>query len=431
MKNKMISFFFRPVPKLNFLILATNVIYIIASLLTICKNNQEFFFENAFQVVNLYFYAIVLLSFLLIRNTKFYFLISLVFVIDLPVSLKLNLQNLVGKYLHLTGAPWNPLVTYALLFCIFGVTVLLIFKYRALRYFQVYLLLFYIITFMIVLFKPLKINDPSIRVANHVSVVSKNYYFLLFDEYPNEQIIKSYNICGPRDYPSALLTKAGFENDRNVHSDFIGTERSTLTFLTGSFQSGYNVNKAIHAIYKNSFTGSPNYSFREFSLFDNRNRPNSEFSILYFKEFNNLLTRKIIPYAISLFNKRGMGRYTNWDWYNARALVWLDTISRTQKLQVVYIHFYTPHYYPLVWGQSLSDRIKNANGWMQKAVGVIDQHDPKAGVIIFSDHGLRIPAIPFQLWNRNILYYRNVRIDTALVNKNGLVDLIKSIKYQQ
>ena len=77
----------------------------------------------------------------------------------------------------------------------------------------------------------------------------------------------------------------------------------------------------------------------------------------------------------------------------------------------------------------MPERIKNADQWMLKAIKLVDKNDPKAGIIIFSDHGLRVPEIPYKLWNRNMLYYRNLKIDTGLVNKNGLVDLIKSISY--
>jgi hypothetical protein len=77
----------------------------------------------------------------------------------------------------------------------------------------------------------------------------------------------------------------------------------------------------------------------------------------------------------------------------------------------------------------MSARIKNANQWMGKAIKLLDKNDPKAGVVIFSDHGLRAPYIPYKFWNKNILYFRNLKIDTGLVNKNGLVDLIKSINY--
>ena len=411
--------------KQHIFIFISNIVYIASALLITYKYNPEFFFENACQVVNICFYLLVILSFFLIKSDKWYFLCSLFLVLDLPVSLKENLQNLLSHYLHIS----NTTVTYLLVFCVFGLVVLFVFRYRAVRYLQVYLLIFYFITLLIAFFKPVRMNDPSLRLGNQIAAVSKNYYFLLFDEYPNEQIIRDYHITAPGDYPSVLLSREGFKEDQHVYSNFTGTERSVTTFLTGNLQPEYNVNKAIRAIYENSFTGSRHYSFHAFSLFDNQNRPNSQFSALFFKDFNNLSTRKFIPFIISLFNKRGVGKYTDWNDYNAGAISWLSTISQSKRPHVVYIHFYTPHFYPLVWGQSLPGRIKNANGWMQKAIETIDQHDKSAGVIVFSDHGLRLPMIPYKAWNRNMLYFRNVQIDTSLVNKNGLVDLTKSIKF--
>ncbi len=325
--------------------------------------------------------------------------------------------------------PVNQLLTYTLFFCIFGVVVFLVLKFNALRYLQIYLLVFYSISLITIFFHAKKANNPSLQVGSRVPSISKNYYFFLFDEYPNEQIIRKYNLCGPSAYPSVLLDKEGFINDQNVYSNFISTERSTLTFLTGSFQTGYNVNKTIHAIYNNAFTKGSNYSFYTYSLFDNQNRPNSEFSVFYFKDFNNLSTRKLIPFFINLFTGKGVGRATDWDVYNANAISRLDGFSRMKNAHVVYMHFFTPHIYPLVWGQPMSARIKNANQWMRKAIQMVGKNDPKAGVVIFSDHGLRVPEIPYKLWNKNILYYRNLKIDTGLVNKNGLVDLIKSINF--
>ncbi len=415
--------------KINLLIFVTNFIYIASALLGIYKDNAEFFVENAFQAVDIIFYCFVLLSFLFIKNEKLYFLISLFLILDLPVNLKLSLQGLLIKYLNFPGGPANQFVTYALLFCIFGLVVFLVVKFNSVRYFQIYLLIFYSISLINIAFRSKKVNNPSLRLGNQVSSISKNYYFFLFDEYPNEQVIRKYNLCEPTSYPSVLLGRESFINDQNVYSNFISTEKSTLTFLTGSFQADYNVNKTIHAIYNNAFAKGTNYSFYTYSLFDNEHRPNSEFSVFYFKDFNNLSTRKLIPSAIKLFTGKGLGRATDWEVYNAGTIGKLAALSSLKRRHVVYMHFFTPHIYPLVWGQPMSERIKNANQWMLKAIKLLDENDPKAGVVIFSDHGLREPYIRNKLWNKNLLYFRNIKIDTTLVNKNGLVDLIKSINY--
>jgi hypothetical protein len=314
--------------KIKLLIFGTDLIYIASALLAIYKNNSEFFLENAFQAVDIIFYCFVLLSFLLVKNEKLYFFISLFLIVDLPVNLKLFLQALLIKYLNFAGGTANQLLTYFLLFCIFGLVVFLALKFTALRYLQMYLLVFYSISLINISFRTKKANDPSLVVSGKVTSVSKNYYFFLFDEYPNEQIIRKYKLCDTPAYPSVLLDKEGFINDQNVYSNFISTERSTLTFLTGSFQTDYNVNKTIHAIYNNAFTKGSNYSFYTYSLFDNENRPNSEFSVFYFKDFNNLSTRKLIPSAIKFFTEKGVGRATDWDVYNAGAVGKLAALSK-------------------------------------------------------------------------------------------------------
>ncbi len=132
--------------KINLLIFVTNVIYIASALLGIYKNNSEFFLENAFQTVDIIFYCFVLLSFLLVKNEILYFFISLFLILDLPVNLKLSLQALLIKYLNFAGGTANQLLTYFLLFFIFGLVFFLIIKFNWLWYFEIYLLVFYSIS---------------------------------------------------------------------------------------------------------------------------------------------------------------------------------------------------------------------------------------------------------------------------------------------
>jgi len=268
-----------------------------------------------------------------------------------------------------------------------------------------------------------------LKIGSPVNAISKNYYFLLFDEYPNEQIIRQYNLCPANDYPSSVLHQEGFTSDQHSYTNYISTVRSSINFLTGNFQAKYNINNAIHALDSNVFAHGNNYSFTAFSLMDNQNRPNSLLPRYYFYNFNNELLKTVIPWLVSLVDKRNAGDFTDCELYNADAVAKLAALSKVSRPHVAYIHFFTPHYYPIVNDEPESQRIRNANQWMLKAIRVINTSDPKAGVVIFSDHGLRKWNIPLKQWNRNILYYRNVVIDTALVNKNGLVDLAKSIKY--
>jgi hypothetical protein len=412
-------------PAARTLILITNLVYIASLLIRMWLSNPEYFFESAFQVVNLIFYSYVLLSYFLIKNIRLYFLSSILLVLDLPVNVKPYLQNFLVYQLHVS----NVTLAHVILLVLLALLIIIVYKYKISGYLQIFLLFFYTISLFNIAFQTKRIHSTRLKISAPVSAISKNYYFLLFDEYPNEQVIKEYNLSNKTDYPTSILSKEGFSCDQLSFSNYISTVRSTINFLTGSFQSKYNVNNAIHALDSNVFMHGANYSFSAFSVLDDRNRPNSIFSRYYFYNFNNLLTKTIIPWVVSLWYKRGMGDFNDCDVYNTDALAKLDQLSKPARQHVIYIHFFTPHDYPLSYGQSTAQRIQNANRYMLKAVHILNNNDPKGGVIIFSDHGLRGGPIPAKLWNRNILYYRNVAIDTGLTNKNGLVDLTKSIKY--
>jgi hypothetical protein len=327
--------------------------------------------------------------------------------------------------LHLS-IPWVIHIILLLLLVLF---IFIVYRYKVAAYFQVFLLFFYVVSLAVIVFQTKTIRASRLRISQPVSTISKNYYFLLFDEYPGERVIEQYQLCRKPDHPSSFLPKQGFTGDQDSYSNYLSTVRSSINFLTGSLQGGYNVNDAIDVLDSNIFTHGANYSFTSFSILDSRNRPNSLFSRYYFYNFNNLLTQKIIPWCISRFSRRGAGDYTDCDAYNRDALAKLDKLSRSGKAHVTYIHFFSPHSYPLVRNEPISQRIHNANEWMLKAINAIDKNDPDSGVILFSDHGLRELYIPLKQRHLNLLYYRNTIIDTALINQYGLVSLTKSIKY--
>ncbi|MBS1532925.1 MAG: hypothetical protein JSU01_21675 [Bacteroidetes bacterium] len=411
--------------KVRALILVTNLVYIASLLLKMAISNPAYFFENAFQTTNLFFYAYMLLSWLLIRNDKLYFLSSFLLILDLPVDLKPQVQTFLTAQLHI-GSPW---LVYGVLIVLLALLVFIVFRYKAMAYLQVFLLFFYGVSLLVIVFQTKTIRSTALHIDTPIANISKNYYFLLFDEYPNEKVMRQYKLCEKADYPSSFLPKQGFTGDRDSWSNYLSTSRSTVNFLTGSLQATYNVNNAIDALDSNVFTHGVDYSFIAFSVLDQRNRPNSLFARYYFYNFNNLLTVKIIPWCISQITRRGVGDYTDCDAYNADALARLDECSASARPHAAYIHFFTPHAYPLVRGEPISQRIRNANEWMLEAIRVINRNDPNAGIIIFSDHGLRELFIPLRQRNLNLLYYRNAAIDTDLVNKNGLVALEKSIKF--
>ncbi|HWD87140.1 MAG TPA: hypothetical protein VG367_03370 [Mucilaginibacter sp.] len=413
-----------PAKKVRALILTTNLVYIASLVLKMRISNPAYFFENAFRTTNLLFYGYVLLSWLLIRSNKLYFLSSFLLILDLPVNLKQQIQNFLLVHLHLSV--W---LYHGLLLLLLALFIFFVYRYKVMGYFQVFLLFFYLASLLIIVFQTKTTRATTLYLGQPVSSISKNYYFLLFDEYPGEKVISEYGLCEKPDYPSSFLPKQGFTGDQNSYSNYLSTVRSTINFLTGSLQSGYNVNDAIDAIDSNVFTRRANYSFTAFSVLDKYNRPNSLFERYYFYNFNNLLTRQLIPWCISRFSRRGAGDYTDGDVYNGDALAKLGELLKGRQPHIAYIHFFTPHIYPLVRGEPSAQRIHNANEWMLKAINAVTKNDPKAGVIIFSDHGWRAISIPAIQRNLNLLYYRNVVIDTSLVNKNGLVDLTKSIKY--
>ena len=173
----------------------------------------------------------------------------------------------------------------------------------------------------------------------------------------------------------------------------------------------------------------PIYNFYLISIFDEINRPNSLISTQFFEGYTNLSTRYILPYLFHYFHKRGIGNFTDYDDYHLFAINELNSISIMDDKHIVFIHFFTPHIYPFVENQSFTKRIQNANSWMKSSIKIMEKNDPSAGIIILSDHGLRWTEIPQKLWNKNILFYKNIEIDTTLVNKIGLVGLFGATKF--
>ena len=93
-------------------------------------------------------------------------------------------------------------------------------------------------------------------------------------------------------------------------------------------------------------------------------------------------------------------------------------------------HFYTPHYYPRVINENLNERLKDAYNWMNSAIEIVQSSDSSASIMIISDHGLRLNRMPASDYNKNILYYKNLNIDTVDLGNHGLYKLIESIDFQ-
>jgi hypothetical protein len=142
------------------------------------------------------------------------------------------------------------------------------------------------------------------------------------------------------------------------------------------------------------------------------------------------MTRILIPFSLSIFTKEGVGNFTKFDQYHIEGLRFLNKISTVNNNKhVVFIHFFSPHYYPLVEYQKFEDRIQNANDLLIEAVEIINKNDENPGIIILSDHGYRNRKIPEDLWNKNILFYKNIDIDTTKIINYGSVEIFNSINY--
>jgi hypothetical protein len=262
-----------------------------------------------------------------------------------------------------------------------------------------------------------------------VASISKNYYFLLFDEYPSETILDKYTKINKRDFISSFLLANGFKDIRNIYSNYINTQNSTTALLTGVIENDYSINQTINSLKNNVFSYQKDYQYNYISIFDEANRKNSLVTIQFFESNKSLLYRYIIPFFQHFFSKRGVGLFTNYEDYHNQILIDLNKITKSKIKNVTFVHFYTPHNYPLVENQSIEDRIRNANQWIRKSISTIEKNDQNAGIIIFSDHGLRLNNIPKLEWRKNILFYKNVKIDTISVCKNGLSGLFNSITY--
>ncbi len=92
----------------------------------------------------------------------------------------------------------------------------------------------------------------------------------------------------------------------------------------------------------------------------------------------------------------------------------------------MYVHFFTPHSYPLVEAESIQERTYNANSFMHTSINLISKNDSLASVIILSDHGLRKPYIPASDHNKNLLFYKNISLDTAAIRNKGIVAIFKN-----
>ena len=413
--------------KEKYLVIFLNLIALIDSLISSYKSNGHYFTENVFTITFLIYLTIMILLILLIKNKKYLLSISILLFLNIPFLLKSNIQNAV---INLNFTP-NLLQNHIITFLILVIALLII--YLAVIKSRIFLLYFLLFFYSLALVKSIMSNNiivkNSLKINSHIKSISKNYYFLLFDEYPNENIIIKYTKIEKKDLLSYALKNNGFVNVQNIFSNFTNTQNSTTSLLTGVIDNGYSINQTINALQNNVFSNQRDYQFNHVSIFDENNRKNSLVSIQFFKGNYSLLNRYIIPYILHYFSKRGVGIFTDYEDYHNQALGKLNLITLSKIKNVTYIHFYTPHNYPLVENIKLEDRLRNANQWINKSIKIVEKNDPTAGIVIFSDHGLRLNKIPKTEWAKNILFYKNIKLDTTALNKSGLSTLFKSITF--
>lgn len=413
--------------KEKYLIILLNLIAIISTTIGIYKSNVEYFLENIYTSTFFIYLCIMIISILFIENNKYLLAISIMLFLDIPFIFKSIAQTFIINLELTSNLLYNHIITFFIL-VIALFTMYIIIK-KAQRGFLYFLLFFYSIA---LIKNVLNYNTPiqdTLKINKHVASISKSYYFLLFDEYPNETIIDKYTKINKTNFLSSFLLTNGFKDIRNIYSNYVNTQNSTTALLTGVIEKNYSINQAINSLTNNVFSGQKDYQYNYISVFDELNRKNSLVTIQFFESNKSLLYRYIIPYLQHFFSKRGIGLFTNYEDYHNQILSDLNKITKSKIKNVTYAHFYTPHNYPLVENKSVEDRIRNANQWIIKSINTIEKNDQHAGIIIFSDHGLRLNNMPKLEWKKNMLFYKNVKIDTASINKSGLSALFNSITY--
>lgn len=414
--------------KYLFILIATNLLFFSSELILAYRSNSVYFFVNFFRITNICFCIFfgVITYFLSKKNRiKHYLFFSIFFFLSILLDLKSLIQSKLFSQFVFFNLFQIHLLTGLLL--ILGIIFLAFFCYKGEYYKYLISFLFFwnLIYFSISLIQPTKIYQKQSQVRETSSVINRNIYVLLFDEYPNMNILDKFEKFSNQPIKKFLLENK-FISLSHTFSNYANTESSTTSILTGKILKTSDINQAIDAVTNNVFSGSSKYSFYYFSVFDDAHRPNSVVSVQFFRNISNLSTRYIIPYILSFFNANGIDNFYNYDKYNKNAIRYIETVSKKEDKHVMYVHFYTPHSYPLVEGQSIQERIYNANSFMEASINLVSKNDSLASVIILSDHGLRKLYIPESEYNKNLLFYKNISLDTTAISKEGIVAVFRN-----
>jgi hypothetical protein len=393
------------------------VLVLIKQIIEICVKeieNIDLILYN--KITCLYSISLFFLLFFLRYNLKLLFTVFLVFYSDFFIDLKYIIQPY--TFSLFTNLLNKQAFTFVCLL-IFGILIYLLIK----KYFKYIIVLFIIkYTVAIVFLLFLKNEKYQLIKSKDNYKAEKNCYILLFDEYPSQFVINKF-LGNEGLFIKHLVANHKFNQLKKVRSNYINTEMSIPSILYGNKSSHFRVRDAINSLSRNRFT--KNNKFVGYSFFDSVNSKDAINNSNFIHSINCLATRYFFPLLIRLLDSKGHGVFFNVDQYHNRAIDLLKNLSnyRGQKKQVVFIHYYTPHEQVFSKRKNILDRIKEANGLMLNSINIIDKNDPKASVIIMSDHGYRGNNVPEYYRYNGLLLYKNIDLDTISINKNGIVSL--------
>jgi len=406
------------------------VFFLINEIQEIYFSNPPYIFESLFRYTNIfYFLSLGLVVFIFYRRSALLLFILIVFYLDFFFLLKRFFQTIVFQY----SDGDHFVLVYGIVFTILSIVLALMFfiPHRHLKFFSFFIFFFYTYGIISTQLSTSRNHIPSKVEPNfRVNTIKKDLYIFLFDEYPS---VESYKRNIKEDsvfHADSTLRALHFSSFKGFFSNYPNTEKSVTSFLTGTLHDSIAINNVIDALENNIFTQGKNYTFHAFSIFDKTNRPNSLVTTQFFRGINSTMSRYVAPYIISNFSNRGVGNFTNYTDYHTVLLKELKAVTRLKSRKVFFGHFYTPHYYPRVINENLSERLKDANNWMNSAIEIVQSSDSSASILIISDHGLRLNRMPASDHNKNILYYKNLNIDTIGLGNYGLYKLIESIDFQ-
>jgi|GEM_PF-2102807 hypothetical protein len=406
------------------------VIFLTNEIQEIYFSNPPYFLESLFRFTNIfYFLSLGLVVFIFYRRSALLLFILIVFYLDFFFLLKKFFQTIVFQY----SDGDHFVLVYGIVFIILSSVLALMFfiPHRHLKFFSFFIFFFYTYGLISTQLLTSRNHIPSKVEPNfRVKTIKRDLYIFLFDEYPS---VESYKRNFKEDsvfHADSALRALHFSSFKGFFSNYPNTEKSVTSFLTGTLHDSIAINNVIDALENNMFTQGENYTFHAFSIFDKTNRPNSLVTTQFFRGINSTMSRYVAPYIISSFSNRGVGNFTNYADYHTALVNELKAVTRLKSGEVFFGHFYTPHYYPRVINENLNERLKDAYNWMNSAIEIVQSSDSSASIMIISDHGLRLNRMPASDYNKNILYYKNLNIDTVDLGNHGLYKLIESIDFQ-